>query len=76
MTTCEPGASEVLTQGLVSNPNSTAFLAKRPAPIKTFGFEVFVQDVIAAINIDPSLISKFPSFTFETIGVERFVVSL
>ena len=46
-----------MTQGLVVKPNSTAFLAKRPAPIKTLGFDVLVHDVMAAINIDPSLIS-------------------
>ena len=38
------------------NPNSTAFFASNPAAIKTLGLEVFVHDVIAAINIEPSLI--------------------
>ena len=41
-------------------------MAKSPAPIKTFGLEVFVQDVIAAIKIDPSLIEYSLSLTFET----------
>ena len=36
------------------NPNATAFFANKPAPIKTFGFDVFVQEVIAAIRIEPS----------------------
>ena len=53
-----------MTQGFTSNPNSTAFFANNPAPIKTFGLDVFVQDVIAAINIEPSLISKLVSITF------------
>ena len=55
MTTCEPGASDVLTQGFTFNPLSIAFFATRPAPISTFGFEVLVHDVIAAITILPSL---------------------
>jgi hypothetical protein len=46
-----------LTHGLTSNPSSTAFLASNPAPIKTFGFDVLVHEVIAAIKIEPSLIS-------------------
>ena len=50
MTTFEPGASEVLTQGLAVSPFSRAFLANRPAPIITAGFEVLVQEVIAAIT--------------------------
>ena len=53
MTTVEPGASEVFTQGLTSRPRSTAFLASRPAPIITDGFDVFVQLVIAAITTRP-----------------------
>ena len=54
-----------MTQGLTSNPNSTAFFANNPAPIKTFGLDVFVHDVISAINTDPSLISKSVPLTFE-----------
>ena len=50
MTTVEPGASEVLTQGLRFSPRSTAFFATSPAPIITLGFEVLVQEVIAAIT--------------------------
>jgi hypothetical protein len=53
VTTVDPGASEVLTQGLDSKPRSTAFLASRPAPIITEGFDVFVQLVIAAITTRP-----------------------
>ena len=51
MTTCDPGANDVFTQGLVSKPSSTAFFANNPAPIRTFGFDVFVHEVIAAIII-------------------------
>ena len=57
-----------MTQGFTSNPNSTAFLASNPAPIRTFGFDVFVQEVIAAIKIEPSLISKS---VFETFEIEK-----
>jgi len=35
-----------------------AFFASNPAPIKTFGLEVLVHDVIAAITIDPSFSLK------------------
>ena len=46
-------ANDVLTQGFVFNPNSTAFLATKPAAIITLGFDVFVQLVMAAITISP-----------------------
>src|SRR5262245_33349341 len=52
-TTCEPGASDVFTQGLTVSPLATAFLANRPAPILTLGFDVLVQDVIAAMTTSP-----------------------
>jgi hypothetical protein len=53
MTTLEPGASEVLTQGLAASPRSTAFLASRPAASITDGLEVLVQLVMAAITTCP-----------------------
>ena len=53
VTTFDPGARLDLTQGLRRIPSSTAFFARRPAPIITCGFEVFVQDVIAAITTEP-----------------------
>ena len=53
MTTREPGASDVFTQGLHCKPASTAFFANRPAAIMTDGFEVLVQLVIAEITIEP-----------------------
>ena len=57
-----PGARLVFTQGLTFSPNSTAFFATNPAAIITFGLEVFVQLVIAAITISPDLISLFNLF--------------
>jgi len=39
---------------LTVNPFSIAFFANKPAPIKTFGLDVFVQEVIAAMTISPS----------------------
>src|SRR5262245_61209824 len=48
VTTFEPGASEVFTQGGVSSPFSTAFLASKPAATITDGFDVLVQLVMAA----------------------------
>src|SRR3954451_22902204 len=53
MTTLEPGASEVFTHGLRARPRSTAFLASSAAAIMTEGFEVLVQEVIAAITTAP-----------------------
>ena len=50
-------AHDYITRGLTSRPNSQAFLATRPAPSITLGFEVFVQLVIAAITTLPCLIS-------------------
>src|SRR5260370_7558547 len=52
-TTCEPGASEVLTQGLTVRPFAAALRARRPAPIITLGLDVLVHDVIAAITTSP-----------------------
>ena len=48
-----PGASEVFTQGLTASPLATALRATRPAAIITLGFEVLVQEVIAAITTSP-----------------------
>src|SRR3954467_15120298 len=53
VTTFDPGARLVLTHGLRVRPRSNAFLATRPAPIMTLGFDVFVQLVIAAITTEP-----------------------
>jgi hypothetical protein len=55
VTTFEPGASELFTQGLVSSPFSTAFLARIPAASITEGFEVLVQLVMAAMTTEPCL---------------------
>src|SRR5712691_5960742 len=52
-TTCEPGASEVLTHGFTVSPFATALRASNPAPIITLGLDVLVQDVIAAITTSP-----------------------
>src|SRR6059058_4646496 len=57
MTTFEPGASDVFTHGLRCRPRSTALRASRPAPTITNGFDVFVQDVIAATTTAPWSIS-------------------
>ena len=57
MTTFEPGARLDFTHGLRSSPSSTAFFASSPAPTITCGFDVFVQDVIAAITTLPCSIA-------------------
>src|SRR3954449_10601016 len=70
MTTLEPGARVVLTQGLVVRPRSTAFFASRAAPTITDGFEVLVQLVIEAMTTAPWSISHtVPSS--RTTGVRR-----
>src|SRR6195952_3700480 len=71
MTTLDPGASVVFTQGLVVRPFSTAFLASSAAPIITDGFEVFVHDVIAAIATAPwSSLNSVPSESFTFAGLD------
>src|SRR3954447_2460884 len=42
VTTSEPGARLVFTQGFTFNPRLTALRASRPAAIITLGFDVFV----------------------------------
>src|SRR5450830_738785 len=56
VTTREPGASEVLMVVDTFRPASTAFLASRPAASITLGFDVLVQEVMAAISTSPFLI--------------------
>src|SRR6266568_8258470 len=53
MTTLDPGASVVFTHGLRVRAASTALRASSAAPTITNGFDVFVQEVIAAITTDP-----------------------
>ena len=50
----EPGAKEDFTQGLRTKPSSLALRASKPAATVFRGFEVLVQDVIAAIITAPS----------------------
>ena len=72
MTTCEPGASDVFTQGLRRRPSSFAFFASSPAATRTAGFDVLVQEVMAAITTSPwrSSYSPLPTLTgsFEAFG--------
>ncbi len=59
MTTFEPGESVVLMYYLTLSPFSTAFLASKPAAIRTEGLDVLVQEVIAAITTEPWLSSLY-----------------
>src|ERR1700744_15824 len=71
MTTLDPGASVVLTHGLLLRPASTAFLASRAAPTMTDGLEVLVQEVMAAITTEPwSMVTPVPSSIVTLVGVE------
>src|ERR1700733_8272474 len=76
MTTLEPGARVVLTQGLRDRPRSTAFFARRAAPIITYGLDVFVQEVIAAITTWPwSSVVSVPSSSVTATGCVARAVS-
>src|SRR5580704_7625627 len=76
MTTLDPGASVVLTQGLRDRPLSTAFLASRAAPTMTDGLDVFVHEVIAAMTTLPwSTLVVVPSSSVTWIGFEARVPS-
>src|SRR6266849_6462685 len=71
MTTFEPGASVVLTHGLRARPASTALRSSKAAPTITNGFEVLVQDVIAAITTDPwSTLVSVPSSRVTGVGAD------
>src|ERR1700691_2120391 len=71
MTTLDPGASVVFTHGLRDRPALTAFLARRAAPTMTNGFEVFVQEVIAAITTEPwSIVAVVPSSRVTSVLAE------
>ncbi len=77
MTTLEPGASVVLTQGLRARPRSTAALASSAAPTMTLGLDVLVQDVMAAMTTEPwSTAVVVPSSSVTWIGFEARVPSL
>src|ERR1051325_5872899 len=71
MTTLEPGASEVFTHGLRLRPRSTALRATRPAASMTDGFDVFVQEVMAAIVTEPwSSVTSSPDARWTGVGAE------
>src|ERR1022692_1128963 len=71
MTTLEPGASVVFTQGLRDRPASTALRASSAAPTMTDGLEVLVQDVMAAITTLPWSTDVFvPSSRMTSVGAE------
>ena len=64
MTTSEPGARLVFTQGGTPRPRARALRASSPAPIMTAGLEVLVHEVIAAITTAPSAsVKRLPSRT-------------
>ena len=52
-----------MTQGFTLKPRFTAFLASSPAATITNGFEVLVQEVMAAITTSPWPRSKFLPLT-------------
>src|SRR5712691_5424683 len=77
-TTCEPGASEVFTHGLTVRPLATALRASRPAPTITAGFDVLVQEVIAAMTTSPwprSWLRPSTATRFEGPALAKFLSS-
>ena len=64
MTTLDPGAKLVFTQGLISRPRSTAFFASSPAPSMSEGLDVLVQLVMAAMTTAPLARSKLSPLFF------------
>ena len=58
------------------NPFSIAFFANKPAPIRTFGLDVFVQEVIAAMTISPSFSLKFSFSIFSSVYLDLPVFCL
>ena len=54
-TACDPGDSDVFIYGAIFIPLLKAFLQSRAAQSMTPGFDVLVQEVIAAITTDPCL---------------------
>src|SRR5690242_842930 len=71
MTTLDPGASVVLTQGLRFRPASTALRASIAAPTITNGFDVLVHEVMAAITTEPwSTVVSVPSSRLTCTGEE------
>src|SRR3990172_3075881 len=69
VTTFDPGAMLVLTQGLRLRPRWTALRASSPAPIMTDGLDVLVQLVMAATTTEPSLNWKrVPSYSHSAVA--------
>ncbi len=76
VTAFEPGARLVFTQGLRVRPFSTAFLARRPAAMRTLGFDVFVQLVMAAMTTEPCVRSAILPSTVTVTGLAAFAFIL
>src|SRR3954454_18250778 len=71
MTTLDPGASVVFTHGLRARPRSTAFLASSAAPIMSYGLEVLVHLVMAAMTTAPwSSSNSLPSSPTTRVGLD------
>src|SRR5690606_35396988 len=66
VTTFEPGARDVLTQGLGLRPRALALRASNPAAIMTDGLDVLVQEVMAAMTTLPWVSSYVVPFWTET----------
>lgn len=55
VTTLDPGERDVLIYGATCRPSLTAFLAKIPAPSITLGFDVLVDETMAAMTAEPCI---------------------
>lgn len=67
----DPGDKEVLMYGATCRPSRTAFLAKIPAPNITDGFDVFVDEAMAAMTTEPC----FSEYVFPSSNVNFPLVS-
>src|SRR5215471_9879265 len=75
-TTCDPGASDVLTHGFTVRPFLSALRASSPAPTITLGLDVLVQEVIAAMTTSPcprSCLRPSTGTRFDPPALEKFL---
>ncbi len=69
VTTFDPGARLVFTHERRVSPFSTAFFARIPAAMRTLGFDVLVQLVMAAMTTEPCFTStSLPSMVAVTFA--------
>jgi hypothetical protein len=76
VTTCEPEAKLVFTQGFTLRPSSLALFANSAAATNTDGSEVLVQQVIAAMTTAPLSSSKFRLLNYHVAAGKLIAVDI